>query len=179
MAELAVDLTYGTALIEAARETQQEQRILEEGMQLSQILQEEPDLKKFLAYPGIAADEKKEVLRSIFEDRICRELLNFLYVLIDKRRASRFESILRVYKKLVEQEEGVLYGTVLSVVGLDDMRLSEIEGQVSRLLQTKVHLTNEMDPGLLAGVKVFIDGRIIDASYRKKLDELSADMRRS
>lgn len=179
MAELAVDLTYGTALIEAARETQQEQRILEEGMQLSQILQEEPDLKKFLTYPGIAAEEKKEVLRSIFEDRICRELLNFLFVLIDKRRASRFESILRVYKKLVEQEEGILYGTVLSVVGLDDMRLSEIEGQVSRLLQTKVHLTNEMDPGLLAGVKVFIDGRIIDASYRKKLDELSADMRRS
>ena len=66
-----------------------------------------------------------------------------------------------------------------TVVGLDDMRLSEIEGQVSRLLQTRVHLTNEMDAGILAGVKVFIDGRIIDASYRKKLDELQADMRRS
>ena len=59
------------------------------------------------------------------------------------------------------------------------MRLSEIEGQVSRLLQTRVHLTNEMDAGILAGVKVFIDGRIIDASYRKKLDELQADMRKS
>ncbi len=179
MAELAVDLTYGTALIEAARETDQEQRILEEGTQLADILKAEPDLKKFLAYPGIAADEKKRVIKSIFEGRICRELLNFLYVLIDKRRAGRFEGIMKAYQNLLEKEEGVLYGTVLSVVGLDDMRLSEIEGQVSRLLQTRVHLTNEMDPGILAGVKVFIDGRIIDASYRKKLDELQADMRRS
>ena len=38
MAELAVDLTYGTALIEAARETDQEERILEEGMQIADIL---------------------------------------------------------------------------------------------------------------------------------------------
>ena len=179
MAALAVDLTYATALIEAARERDLEQQILEEGMQLVEILKAEPDLKKFIAYPGIAADEKKRVLRSIFEDRICRELLNFLFVLIDKRRAGRFESIMKAYRSLHEMEDGVLYGTVLSVVGLDDMRLSEIEGQVSRLLQTRVHLTNEMDAGILAGVKVFIDGRIIDASYRKKLDELQADMRRS
>ena len=179
MAELAVDLTYGTALIEAARERELEQQILEEGMWLVEILKAEPDLKKFIAYPGIAADEKKRVLRSIFEDRICRELLNFLFVLIDKRRAGRFESIMKVYRSLHEKEEGVLYGTVLSEVGLDDMRRSEIEGQVSRLLQTRVHLTNEMDAGILAGVKVFIDGRIIDASYRKKLDELQADMMKS
>ncbi len=179
MAELAVDLTYATALIEAARETDQQQRILEEGMQIAEILEAEPDLRRFVAYPGIAAEEKKRVITSIFEGRICRELLNFLYVLIDKRRAGRFEGIMKAYRNLMEKEEGVLYGTVLSVVGLDDMRLSEIEGQVSRLLQTKVHLTNEMDPGVLAGVKVFIDGRIIDASYRKKLDELRTDMMRS
>ena len=179
MAELAVDLTYGTALIEAARETDQEERILEEGMQIADILKAEPDFRKFISYPGISAEEKKDVIRSIFEGKISTELLHFLYVLVDKRRTGRFESIMKVYKKLLEEEEGVLYGTVLSVVGLDDMQLSEIENETSRLLQRKVCLSNEMDPGLLAGFKIFIDGRIIDASYRKKLEELSMSMRRS
>ena len=64
-------------------------------------------------------------------------------------------------------------------MGLDDLQLSEIENETSRLLQRKVCLSNEMDPGLLAGFKIFIDGRIIDASYRKKLEELSMSMRRS
>lgn len=179
MAELAVDLTYGTALIEAARETDQEERILEEGMQIADILKAEPDFRKFISYPGISAEEKKDVIRSIFEGKISTELLHFLYVLVDKRRTGRFESIMKVYKKLLEEEEGVLYGTVLSVVGLDDLQLSEIENETSRLLQRKVCLSNEMDPGLLAGFKIFIDGRIIDASYRKKLEELSMSMRRS
>lgn len=179
MAELAVDLTYGTALIEAARETDQEERILEEGMQIADILKAEPDFRKFISYPGISAEEKKDVIRSIFEGKISTELLHFLYVLVDKRRTGRFESIMKVYKKLLEEEEGVLYGTVLSVVGLDDLQLSEIENETSRLLQRKVCLSNELDPGLLAGFKIFIDGRIIDASYRKKLEELSMSMRRS
>lgn len=179
MAELAVDLTYGTALIEAARETDQEERILEEGMQIADILKAEPDFRKFISYPGISAEEKKDVIRSVFEGKISTELLHFLYVLVDKRRTGRFESIMKVYKKLLEEEEGVLYGTVLSVVGLDDLQLSEIENETSRLLQRKVCLSNETDPGLLAGFKIFIDGRIIDASYRKKLEELSMSMRRS
>ena len=179
MAELAVDLTYGTALIGAARETDKEQQILEEGMELVDILKNEPDFHKFLCYPGISADEKKDVVTNVFEGKICEELLNFLYILIDKRRADRFEHIMKVYKSILEEEEGVLYGTVLSVVGLDDLQLSEIEEETSNLLQTKVRLTNETDAGILAGIKIFIDGKIIDASYRKKLDEISMNIRKS
>ena len=179
MAELAVDLTYADALLQAARETNQEDRILAEGTQIAEIMKEEPDLKRFLAYPGISAIEKKQVITEVFQDRICRELLNFLCVLVDKRRAGRYESIMKAYRSLLEKEEGILRGTVLSVIGLEAAQITEMEAEVSRLLQTKVRLTNEMDPGILAGVKVLIDGKIIDASYRKKLDELSANMRRA
>ena len=179
MAELAVDLTYGTALLEAARETGQEDRILEEGLSLVEIMKQEPDFRKFISYPGIPADEKKEVIVSVFEGTICQELLNFLCILVDKRRAGRFESIMKAYRSMRDKEEGVLYGTVLSTIGLDELRISEVEAEVSRLLQSKVCLTSEVDPGLLAGIKVMIDGKIIDASYRRKLDELSMNMRRA
>ena len=179
MSELAFDLTYADALLQAARETNLEDRILAEGTQIAESMEQEPDLKGFLAYPGISAIEKKRVIREIFKGRICQELLNFLCVLVDKRRAGRYESIMKAYRSLLEKEEGVLRGTVLSVIGLEADQIAEMETEVSRLLQTKVRLTNEMDPGILAGVKVLIDGKIIDASYRKKLDELSVNMRRA
>ena len=44
MAELAVDLTYGTALLEAARETKKEDLILQEGLALVELLKAEADL---------------------------------------------------------------------------------------------------------------------------------------
>ena len=179
MAELTVDRTYAGALAEAAHELDMEALILEEGEQIVGILKDEPDLKKFIGFPGISADEKKAVLTGIFEGRICRELLNFLYVLIDKRRAERFESIMKVYRKLLEEEEGVSYGTVYSVEGLDDNQISEIEEDISNLLQAKVKLTNETDPGIMAGIKVLIDGKIIDATYKRMFNEMSAQIRKS
>ena len=61
MAELTVDLTYGTALAAAAKETERESDILEEGMQIADIMENEPDFKRFLCYPGISIEEKKKV----------------------------------------------------------------------------------------------------------------------
>ena len=176
MAELAVDLTYGTALVEAAREVGKENQILEEAQAVVQLIEDEPDLHQFINYPGVSADEKKEVLKNIFEGRICEELLNFLYILVDKRRTMNFGRIIKVYKSLIEKEEGVSYGTVYSVVKLSDERIAELEEQTSKLLQMKVKLENEIDPSLLAGFKVLVEGKIIDASYRKKFDELASQM---
>ncbi len=176
MAELTVDLTYGTALMEAARELGKETQILEEAQAVAQLLEDEPDLHQFINYPGVSADEKKDVLKNIFEGRICDELLNFIYILVDKRRTMNFGRIIKVYKSLIEKEEGVSYGTVYSVVKLSDDRLAELEEQTSKLLQMNVKLENELDPSLLAGFKVLVEGKIIDASYRKKFDELASQM---
>ena len=84
--------------------------------------------------------------------------------------------IIKVYKSLVEKEEGVSYGTVYSVVKLSDERIAELEEQTSKLLQMNVKLENELDPSLLAGFKILVEGKIIDASYRKKFDELASQM---
>lgn len=176
MAELAVDLTYGTALVEAARELGIENQILEEAQAVAALIEDEPELHQFINYPGVSADEKKEVLKNIFEGRICEELLNFLYILVDKRRTMNFGRIVKVYKSLIEKEEGVSYGTVYSVVKLSDERMAELEEQTSKLLQMNVKLENELDPTLLAGFKVLVEGKIIDASYRKKFDELASQM---
>ena len=179
MAELAVDLTYGTALIEAAEDVGKQQEILEEGQQIVEILNAEPDLKAFIDYPAISADEKKKVLTEIFEGRICQELMNFMYVLIDKRRAGRFEKIIKVYKDLLEKEEGVSYGVVYSVEKLSDDRIAQLEEQTSRLLRMKVKLENELDPKLIAGVKILVEGKIIDASYRKRFEEMASQLKKS
>ena len=54
---------------------------------------------------------------------ICEEFLNFLYVLIDKGRTMHLAKIIKVYKSLMEKEEGYSYGTVYSVVPLDKKRI--------------------------------------------------------
>lgn len=172
MAELSIDLTYGSALFEAAKETDKVQIIRQEAMELSDILQKEQDLYVFINSPSISDVEKKQVLGNIFEGKICEELLNFLFVLIDKGRTTHFEKMIKVYNKLVDKEEGVSYGTVYSVIPLTDDRIKELEDETSKLLKINVRLSNEIDPKLIGGIKVLVEGKMIDASIRKKFDDL-------
>ena len=176
MAELTVDMAYGGALYEAAKDIDKIQVILDEGQELLDIFSSEDDLGAFMRFPSIAVADKKQVIGSVFEGKICAELLNFLYILIDKRRFSHFEGIMKVYRRLVEQEEGCIYGKVYSVELLSAERLADVEKQTSELLQKKVKLENELDPKLMGGVRVFVEGKLIDASIKKKFDEMASQI---
>ena len=177
MAELTIDLTYGAALFDAAQETGKKELILEEATEVLGILQQEPDLYAFINYPAISAQEKKAVINNIFGGKICDELLNFIYVLVDKRRTMHFEKMIKVYKKLVDKEEGYSYGTVYSVEPLNEIRMRELEADASKLFASNVILTNEIDPKLIGGIKMLVDGKIIDISIRKKFNDLKNSIR--
>ena len=174
MAEQSVDMVYGSALHEAARETEKEKEILADAKDVLAVMNENEDFRKFMEYPGISASEKKEVLENIFAGKISDVFMNFLLVLVDKRRAGRLVQIMKVYEHLIEKEEGVSYGTVYSVVPLSEERLEDLEAQTARLLQTKVKLENQLQPDLIAGFRILIEGKIIDASYKKKFEEMAA-----
>lgn len=176
MAELTVDLTYGTALYEAAEEVGKRDEIAGNADWVLEVIRDNPDLQNFINYPAISAREKKDTIKKIFDGNVCEEFLNFLYVLIDKGRTMHLAKIIKVYKSLMEKEEGYSYGTVYSVVPLDEKRIGELEQDVSRLLQMNVRLTNETDPKLIGGIKILVEGRIIDASIRKKFDDLESQI---
>ena len=179
MEELTVDLTYGTALFEAACETGKTDLINEEAGQLIELFRQEPDLHKFVNTPGISAEEKKSVLENVFRGRICDELLNFLFILVDKGRMMHFEKMIKTYRKLLDKQEGVSYGTVFSAAPLTDEHIRELEEDASKLFRVNVKLVNEIDPKLIGGVKLLVECKLIDASVRKRFDDLSIQIRMS
>lgn len=172
MAELTIEMTYGSALYQAARELGKEQQILEEAQALVGVLKESPDLQSLLNNPTVSPKEKKAFVQKIFEGRICDELLNLLYVLLDKRRARNFTSIIKTYKNLMDKEHGVSYGMIYSVQMLSATRLKEFEEETSKLLRSRVSLQNEIDQTLIGGVKIFVEGKVLDASLRTRLQDL-------
>ena len=177
MAELTVDLTYGTALYQAAAEINKEKQILEEGRAVAGILKVEPEFEALLRSPAISAEEKKTALCNVFSGRLTQELVNFLCILIDKGRFIHFERILRVYGRLYDSREGIIKGTIYSVEPLDEGRIAEFEKQTGRLLGGNVVLENRTDKSLIGGVKILVNGKIIDASIRSRLNKIASEIR--
>jgi F-type H+-transporting ATPase subunit delta len=172
MAELTIEMTYGSALYQAARELGKEKQILDEAQALLGVLKQAPDMEALLGNPTISPKEKKVVVQKIFEGRICDELLNLLYILLDKRRTRNLPSIIKTYKHLIDKEHGVSYGKIFSVQPLGAARLKEFEEETSKLLRSRVSLVNETDQSLIGGVKIFVEGKVLDASLKTRLQDL-------
>lgn len=174
MAELTVDNTYGIALYDAAKDLGKVDSMLEEAEAVLEIFKREKSFYSYLKHPAVSAADKKQTLKEVFSGRISQEMLNFLYVLEDKRRIGNYERIVRAYRKLKDEEEGKATGVVYSVVPLNEEQMEKLQGQTSALLRTNVVLRNEIDKNLIGGVKVLVDGKIIDASLKKRLEDLTA-----
>ena len=176
MEELNVNLTYGQALFDAATDIGKEKELLEEAKEVRDILIKEPDFLMLVNDPTINGKEKKEIIDNIFAGKISQELLNFFYILIDKRRITHFVKIVDQFEKLANARDGFGTGTVYTVVPLSEEKMLEIEAETSKLLQEKVKLTQEIDITLVGGIKILANGKIIDATIRKKLKDMATQL---
>ena len=173
MAELTVAMTYGNALFQAAKELDKKKLIKDELEEMIKLLKSEEEFLSFLNTPCVSAKEKKTVVNSIFNGKICDELLNFMFILIDKGRTRHLFKIAEIYDELLNQDEGFAYGKIYSAYPLPADKLAQFEAEAGKLIKENVRLENEIDKTLLGGVKILIDGKIIDASVKSRVEALA------
>lgn len=176
MEALTIDSTYGKALFDAARDLGKEDLILQELDEIVEVMRAEEGLCKLMEIPTISAAARKEALGKIFEGRICDELLNFLFVLTDKRRTFHFQRIVRRYRDFYNEAHGYYEGEVYTSFELDERRIAKLEEETGALLKENIKLKNIVDPAVVGGFKIMVKGKIIDASLQNKLKKLAALM---
>ena len=176
MESLTICLTYGEAIYKAAIETDQLQRIYEESKEVLEIFKREPDLLEILSSPVKSNVEKKNLVCAVFAGRITVELENFLCILIDKGRMVHYEGIYKVFRTLYDEKEGDSYGTIVSAKPLKEEQLAEFEAQASDILRENVKLRNVVEESLIGGVKILIDGKMLDASIKGRLERMKKEI---
>ncbi|MDR2296477.1 MAG: ATP synthase F1 subunit delta [Clostridiales Family XIII bacterium] len=172
MDALTVAATYGSAMFAVACDLGRIEAVDEALTALDQIFQDEPEFFNLVCNPGIDAQGKKNAIRAVLEGRVDKELLNFLFVLIDKRRIGGFHAIVKAYRAQVNANLGVSTGTVYSALPLPEDRRKRLEAETGKLLKKNVRLDNRIDGDIIGGVRIFIEGKLIDASVRTRLDTL-------
>lgn len=176
MAELTVDKTYAKGLFLAAREMSKTDEIMQEAKELVALFNREKLFFDYLSSPTVSGDEKKQTVRNVFEGRISQEMVNFLLVLIDKGRVRHFQRIVKQYELLLNESLGFSRGVIYSAVPLSEAQLASFEEKIGQLIDKKVKLDNRIDKNLIGGVRIFIEGKLIDASVKKWLSDLKENL---
>lgn len=140
------------------------------------LLEENPGFRRFLETPRIADEEKKEVLRTVFEDALPGPLLNFLLITVDKRRQRLLGRIAREFRSLVDEHEGRTHVEVTLARELDDAAVDDVGRRLSKMLGTEAIPHVRVDSRILGGVVIRTGDTIYDGSIRRRLEGMRRRM---
>lgn len=163
---------YAQALYEIAEQEKKVDELEQELLAVEQLLVENPDLRKILLNPQITPDEKKELLKKLFEGRISEITGNFLALLIDHRREAFLGDIVAEFVAAANAGRNIVTAQVTSAVELSNKEKGKILTVLNRLAGKKVQITYAVDPLLIAGVVVRMGDKVIDGSIRTRLTSL-------
>lgn len=167
--EQSVFRRYGQAFVETADDYQ---RKIEEIETLHSAFKATPEFVSLLGSPKLADSHKKQMLATLLKTFADSQLEAFIGVIVDNSRARNIPEILEQTLEVLYEKVGVKRGYLFSPIALDRETVSRIEETLAHKLGVEVRLKFRLDPSLIGGVKVALDGKVYDASVIKKIKDM-------
>lgn len=148
-----------------------------EGLEtvISALLQT-PAYRALLASPAITKEERLNALDSAFRGKIPDILLAILRMMVSRGQVAALNGMARDYDELARGYRGESMAVVTSAVELKEAETVALRAKLEKKLGRQVTLQCVVNPELIGGIRVEVDGRIIDGSIRNKLEEIKEVM---
>jgi F-type H+-transporting ATPase subunit delta len=182
MKQFTVAHKYAHALFNAAQEEGKLDRVAADAAALlalyrAQVRAEAVD--RFLVSPEVPTEEKISFLGTVFGPRMDAMTVNFMVLLVEKKRIDGYPAILEEFLRMVDEHRGLLKAAVLSAIPLSVDQERRLKTQLDRMTGKNVVLEKRVDPGVLGGVEVHLGNQILDGSLRYGLKRLRESLGRT
>ena len=131
-----------------------------------------------LASPSIPKDERCAVLEKAFGDVQPEHVMSFVCVLVQHGHIRELNDCLEAYTALHDEHCRLSTAYVTSAIELTAKEKADLTEKLSRRFQRTIHLECAVDPSLLGGLVVRLDGMVIDGSLKHRLQEIKEVMNR-
>ena len=168
---------YAGALVDVALEKRQADQVKQELATFAALVRESPELHGFLANPAIGRAAKHAAIEQLVA-RIgaSRTLRNYLFVIVDQRRAGLLVEIEEAFSRILDARQGITQAAVTSAAELTPGERAELVAVLGKLTGEKVQAQFATDATLIGGAVVRIGSTIYDGSVRTQLERMRAQM---
>lgn len=165
---------YGGALYELARDEALSERLLGEITALNESFSTEPGFVRLLSAPSIPKQERCRILDDSFRGKVHPYVLNFLKILTEKGYIREFGSCCQVFRRRYNEDNGIVSVTAVTAVPLNEELRTKLLSKLSQVTGKQIDLSCRVDPKTLGGVRLDFDGKQVDGTVRRRLDDLRA-----
>lgn len=108
--------------------------------------------------------------------KLQKTVINFVSVILEAGRFDLYEEILAAFQLAVWKKENKVVATVHAPFALTESQQAHLTQQIGALAGRAVELEVTLDPSLIGGVKVEIEGTLYDFSLQGQLERLSLEL---
>ena len=172
-----INRLYGKALYDASVQQGNLETCLEQASQVRGVL-EGAEIQQVLKSPLIPKPEKMSLLQEAFSGTLVEPLRSYLELLIDKNREEILDSSLEAFLNLGDHWRGLVEAHVVSAAPLRADQVTALQGVLSKKLQKQVEMSVTIDPSLIGGFYLNVDGYTVDSSVRRRLQDMKHSIER-
>ncbi len=141
-------------------------------------LYKEESIENALVNPLYPVEVRQKVMAKIGElvkaDTI---LARFLNLLVEKKRADILPDIADQMRIMVDREQNISHGSVVSAIELDDTLKGKIQQALEKITGNKVILETSVDPSIIGGVIAKVGDLVLDGSIKTQLNGLKESIK--
>lgn len=170
---------YAQALFSLAQENGETDKIAADLAGLSALIEESPDLQRFIKSPVFSAEEQVKAMAAILSRAgIGGTASNFIKLVATKRRLFALGDMIRDYNKLNDFAKGLTRAEVTVAEPLKNAHSKALKQALADLTGGKsVEIAIKVDPSIIGGLIVKLGSRMVDGSLKTKLNSLRTRMK--
>ena len=168
---------YSRALFEVAQEAKDLEKIERDIKNFQTLLNSSLDIKNFIHNPTQSKENQNNAINLLAEKlNFSKNLKNFMFLLIEKRRIFFVEKIIDSFLKLCSQKRGEIKASLISSKELSENEIESISKDLSSSMGSTIKFNYKVDKELIGGLKLQLGSFMIDTSIKNKLNKLEQKM---
>ena len=173
----ATSKSYALALFEIAKDNSALEKTEDEMKNVSKLLNESADFKRFILSPLVTKEDKQNVLFKIVQQNNFSLITkNFLGFVANKNRLFFLDKIIESFLNLVSNNKGELKAKLISSKDLTIEEQKKIRDDFSKDFKSPIYIDYKYDPDLIGGLVIQVGSLMVDASIKTKLKKLETKM---
>lgn len=167
---------YAEAIFMLAAEKGKIDVFSEQLLIVHSLIEENPHYLNFLESPAIPLSKRLSAIDEAFKNGFDEYVISLLKIMCEKGKIKELIPCINQFEALKEFASGITTATVYSAIELSDAQKSKLCEKLSKATNKTVDATYIVKPELIGGIKVELDGKVLDGSLENHLKKLKGVM---
>ena len=168
---------YAKALFSLGKEQGKNEKYSEVLGAIAELYKDE-SVANALVNPLYPLEARQKVMAKIAELAKADDVMTrFLQLLVEKKRAEILPDIADEMRVMVDQEQNISHGSVVSAIKLDKGLEKKIQQTLEKVTGKKVILETTVDPSIIGGIIAKVGDLVLDGSIKTQLNGLKESIK--